>query len=166
MSFHPSNEAVPFRRQPALSDLDWRVVEMARADGRHSLNPDGFWASTVRKIFGISVARPLANEGLEALRRFSVRAWHWNHVRPSDVGMLIDRGYSRAAALEVLAHIASRRGCMPCVQDDLLDIGSGPEGAFAPSSQPSGPVRTLPAPQARPHAPRCGWRLQLAGMRP
>lgn len=164
MSEDPKANGAPAKRQQALSELHWRIVDMALADGRRSLNPDGFWASLSRRLFGISVPRPLANEGLEALRRFSVRAWHWNILRPGDVGRLIDAGYSRAAALEVLWHIASRRGCMPFVQDDLLDFRSGLEGPIAPTAQPSSSVHALPAPYSRSPAPRCGRSLELAGV--
>jgi hypothetical protein len=157
--------AVSEKRCSTSSELDWRIVEMARTDGRRSLNPDGFRARLARKLFGISIPRPLANEALEALRRFSVRAWHWNFVRASDLGMLIDAGYSRADALQILAHIASRRGCMPCAQDGLLKIGTGLDGSF-PLSRPSSSVAALPAPQAPSLAPRRGQGLQTEVWQP
>lgn len=154
----------PPKRQRALTELDWQIVGMARADGPHSLKLDGFWATLARKLFAISLPRPLANEALEALRRFCVRAWYSNMIRPGDVGSLIDAGYSRAAVLQILWHIASHRGCMPVVQDDLLDIKSGLEGPSAPSARPSGSVHALPAPHARSPAPRCGQSSKLAGV--
>ena len=142
--------------QSALSDLEWRIVEMARTDGRRSLNPDGVWSRLARKIFKISMPRRLANDGLEALRRFSVRAWHWNFLRPSDVGVLIDRGYSRAAALRILEYIASRRGCMPSTQDNILTIDLGLEESVAPASPSSSSNSALPACQAPSLATRRG----------
>lgn len=149
------------RRQPALRELNWRIVEIAQADGRRSL-----WVSLARKLFGISVARPLANDRLEALRRFSVCAWHWNLVRPSELGALIDAGYSRADALQILAHIAAYRGRMPCAQDDLLKIGSGLEESLPSSRRPSSPVPALPAPQVPSLAPRRGQSLRHEGWQP
>ncbi len=136
---------------------------MAKVDGPRSLNPDGFWASLARKLFGITVARSLANEGLEALRRFCVRAWHWDLIRTSDMGALIDGGYSRRDAQQILAHVASYRGFVPSVQDDLLNIGSGLEGSRAPSRRSSGPAHALPAPQAPLLAPRRGQSNQIRG---
>lgn len=129
---------------------------MAKVDGPRSLNPGGFWASLARKLFGITVARSLANEGLEELRRFCVRAWHWDLIRTSDIGALIDVGYSRRDAQQILAHVASRRGFMPSVEDDLLNIGSGLEGPCPPSRRSSGPTHALPASQAA----RAPWRGQ------
>ena len=136
---------------------------MARIDGPRSLNPDGFWASLARKLFGIAVARGLANEGLEALRRFCVRAWHWDLIRTSDMAALIDGGYSRRDAQQILKHVAWYRGFMPPVQDDLLNIGPGLEGSRAPSRRSSGPALALPAPQAPLLAPRRGQSTQIRG---
>ena len=83
------------QRHPAqpLTDLDWRVVDMARADGPRSFNPDG-WIASIWRIIGISVAHGLANDSLEALRRFSIRAWYWDVIRKADVRLLSDAGYS------------------------------------------------------------------------
>ena len=38
-----------------FSNLEWKVIEMARDDGRWSLNPDGIVASLVRTLFGVPV---------------------------------------------------------------------------------------------------------------
>lgn len=158
--------AISRQRPSTLSDLDWRIVETARADRRHSLDPNSVWAVLARKLFGITLARPLANEGLEALRRFSVRAWHWNIVRPSELGALIDAGYSRTDALQILAHIAAHRGCMPSIQDDLLEISSEPGGGFAHSRRRLGSVAALSAPQASSLAPGRGQGLWHQGWQP
>ncbi|MDT7531195.1 hypothetical protein OVY29_21245 [Sphingopyxis sp. SE2] len=63
-------------------DVEWQIVEMAKADGPRSLNPDGL---------------------LKRLAR-------------------IDAGYSPADILRILEHVARRRGCMPVIQDDLLEF--------------------------------------------
>lgn len=142
-------------RHSILSPLEWRVVDMAKGDGPRSLNADGLVASLARNLFGVSVPRGLANERLEALRRFSVRAWHWDLVRTGDLLALLDCGYSPAHALEILAHIAGHRGFSPSVQDDLLNLGSGLERPIAPR-RPSSSVPALSAPQS----PRSQWRGQ------
>lgn len=149
--------------QSALSELEWRVVEMGRIDGPRSLNPDGFWPSLMRKLFKISVPNRLANDALEMLRRFSVRAWHWNQLRTKDVLALIDAGYTRADALLILEHVATQRGCMPSVQDDLFMINSRPEGSLAPHHRLSDPVHAPPAPRGPSLAPRCGRSDQHQG---
>ena len=99
-----------------LSDLDWRVIEIARADGPRSLNPDGIAARLLR-LLGARVARRLANQGLEALRRFSVRAWYWDLIRTRDLEALIEAGYSSVHVQQILAHVAAFRGFTPSIQD-------------------------------------------------
>ena len=99
-----------------LNDLDWRVIEIARADGPRSLNPDGIAARLLR-FLGARVARQLANEGLEALRRFSVRAWYWDLIRTRDLQALLGAGYSNAHVQQILAHVAAFRGFTPSIQE-------------------------------------------------
>jgi hypothetical protein len=101
-----------------LSELDWRVVDMARADGPRSLNPDGFLARVARDLIGLPVPRRLTNPELEALRRFAVRAWHWDLIRASDVRAFLDAGYAREHVLEILARVAAERGFTPSIQDE------------------------------------------------
>ena len=156
MSEVHANRRVSPAGQTSLSDLEWRIVEMGRADGRRGLNPDGFWPSLSRKLFKISVPNRLANEGLEALRRFSVRAWHWKQLRTADVLALIDAGYTRADAILILEHIASQRGCMPSVQDDLFTISSGLEGSRAPPFDPPVPFTLRPRLKTLPLLPGAG----------
>ena len=100
-----------------LSHLDWRVVEMAREDGPRTLNPDGFLASLAR-FFGMSVPNGLANERLEALRRFSVRAWHWDLIRDKDVRAFLEAGHTRSQMLEILSRVSLVRGFMPTIDED------------------------------------------------
>jgi len=57
------------------------VVEMATHDGPRSFNPNGIAAQLLR-VFRNSDEEALANEQLEVLRRFSVRAWFWDLVEP------------------------------------------------------------------------------------
>ena len=99
-----------------LNDLDWRVVDDARADSILSMNPDGVFATPLR-LLGLYVARPLANEALEALRCFAVRAWHSRLIRSRDMCALHAGGFSTNHAEEILAHIAASRGFTPSIQE-------------------------------------------------
>ena len=93
--------------------MDWRVVEMARADGPRSLNPDGFLARLARNVLGIPIPRGLGSDQLEALRRFSVRAWFWDYVPARDLQSFVDAGYAVTDAKRILAYVAQHRGFTP-----------------------------------------------------
>jgi hypothetical protein len=112
--------ALPLAQKEPLKELDWRVVEIARADGPRSLNPDGWLNKFVESFFGFPIARKLANEKLEALRRFCVRAWYWDLVRSKDLRMLMNAGYSSAAVLQILAHVAGCRGFTPSIEEQPI----------------------------------------------
>jgi hypothetical protein len=101
----------------ALREIEWRVVEIAREDGPGSLNPEDFWGRLSRDLFGLPLARKLVNEKLETLRRFCVRAWYCDLLRSRDVRMLMDAGYSSAAVLQILAHVARYRGFTPAIHE-------------------------------------------------
>ncbi|MGZ8360411.1 MAG: hypothetical protein ACXWUX_07805 [Allosphingosinicella sp.] len=103
-----------------LTDLDWRVVEVARIDGPRSINPDRRLARFLRHFFGLPIARRLANERAEALRRFCVRAWYWDRIHASDMRPLTDAGYSMADVLRILAHVAGYRGFIPTIQEGAI----------------------------------------------
>lgn len=103
-------------RRPLLSEVDWIIVEMAKRDGPLSLNPDGIWARVSRQVFRLRVPGGLRGHAQEALRRFAVRAWFWNLIRADDMHRLIEAGYSDVQALQVLAHIADRRGYSPTIE--------------------------------------------------
>ena len=106
------------RQSPAaqLAKPEQDVIDMARDDGPWSLNPDGVLQRAVGLVFGIRVARPLANERLEGLRRFAVAAWSRETIRARDLRALFDAGYSSNDAWRVLAHIGERRGTIPEVE--------------------------------------------------
>ena len=101
----------------AFSFLEWKVIEMARQDGPRSFNPDGLTARLARLV-GMRVPNGLANESLEALRRFSVRAWYWDLIRTKDMQTIAEAGYSRKQVLEILSRISMTRGFMPTIEDD------------------------------------------------
>ena len=100
-----------------LTELDWQVVEIARMDGPRSIKPDSGFTKFLKDFFGLPIARKLANDRLEALRRFCVRAWYWDLIRTSDLEALTDAGYSKSDALQILAHVARHRGFVPSLQE-------------------------------------------------
>lgn len=112
--------ALPLTQDGPLKELDWKVVEIARADGPRSLNRDGRFTRLLRDFFGLPAPRKLANEKLEALRRFCVRAWYWDLVRYKDLRMLMNAGYSSAAVFQILAHVAGYRGFTPTIEEQPI----------------------------------------------
>ena len=99
--------------QKRRGEMSWQVIDMARRDGPRSLNPDGILARIARDFLGIPMARRLANDGLEALRRFSVRAWFSDFVPQREVQDFLDAGYTVADARRILAYVAHHRGFTP-----------------------------------------------------
>jgi hypothetical protein len=99
-----------------LGRTEWAVIENARDDGPRSVNPNGIAARLMSLMFGVSVARPLTNERLEALRRFAVKAWYWSELKTRDMRALFEAGFDSNDAWRVLAHIAARRGMMAEVE--------------------------------------------------
>lgn len=112
--------AITLKPDCSLTDIDWRVAEIARSDGPQSFNPDGRFTKILRNFFGLPVARNLANEKLEALRRFCVRAWYWDLIRRQDVSSLIEAGYSTSDASQILTHVAGYRGFTPTIQEGAV----------------------------------------------
>jgi hypothetical protein len=104
-------------RQP-FTEQDWKVIEMARANGPWSQYPDGLFALVARYLVRLPEARSLADKRLEALRRFAVRAWYWDFIRAKDVRAFLAAGYSRIHVLEILSHVGMARGFTPSVEDD------------------------------------------------
>jgi hypothetical protein len=88
---------------------EWSVVEFARNDGLWSLAPDGLLARVARALFGIHPPLPLANERLEALRRFAVVAWKKGKVGAAQAREFAAVGFSCVDARLVLDYVARRR---------------------------------------------------------
>ena len=99
-----------------LGRTEWAVVDRARDDSPRSLNPNSLLVRSLRFLFGFEIARPLANERLEALRRFAVKAWHRAELKTRDLRALFEAGFDSNDAWRVLAHVATRRGLMPEVE--------------------------------------------------
>jgi hypothetical protein len=112
--------AIALKLERSLTNLDWQVIEMARADGPRSINPDGHFTRFLRDFFGLPIARKLANEKLEALRRFSVRAWFWDVIRAREVRALVEAGYTSVDAFQILAHVAGYRGFTPSIEEGAI----------------------------------------------
>ena len=104
---------------PPLSTVEWKVVAAAQVDSTLSVNPDGLAARAAR-AFGIQVEQSLADTGLEALRRFSVRAWHWDLIRDRDLRAFLDAGFTRLHVLEILSRVGSVRGFTPSIEYDAM----------------------------------------------
>ena len=112
--------AIHLNGECSLTDIDWKVVEVARIDGARAMNPDGRLARFLRSFFGLTIPRGLASERAEALRRFCVRAWHWNVIRTNDMRPLLAAGYSSDDVLQILAHVAGYRGFTPTMQEGAI----------------------------------------------
>jgi hypothetical protein len=112
--------AITLKLECSLTNLDWQVVEMAKADGPRSLRPDGFLARLSRDMFGLPITRKLANEKLEALRRFCVRAWFWDLIRTREVRALVEAGYTSVDVFQILAHVAGNRGFTPSIEEGAI----------------------------------------------
>lgn len=80
---------------PRLSALEWSVVAMAERDSLSSIREPGRFVSALNALFGIKRPNRLANEGLEALRRIAILAWHygWN-VPKSELNEFLAAGFS------------------------------------------------------------------------
>jgi hypothetical protein len=78
-----------------LSALEWSVVALAERDGISSIREPSRFIAALRPIFGIKRPNRLANEGLEALRRIAILAWHygWN-VPKSELAAFLEAGFS------------------------------------------------------------------------
>ena len=112
--------AITLKLECSLTDLDWRVVGLARLDGPRSINPDGRFTRFLRDFFGLPMARKLASEKLEALRRFCVRAWFWDLIPTRDVRALMEAGYASVDVFQILAHVADVRGFTPSIEEGVI----------------------------------------------
>ena len=112
--------AITLKVESSLTELEWRVVEIARSNGPRSIKPDGAITKFLCTLFGLPITRKLANEKLEALRRFCVRAWFWDLIRSRDVRALVETGYTRADVFQILAHIAGYRGFTSTIEEEAI----------------------------------------------
>jgi hypothetical protein len=94
-----------------LSQLEWRVVQLARGDGLLTLQPQRKRSWLSRVVFGPSPPSPmLADEKLEALRKLAVLAWHHGYTLPSSaMKQAISAGYSEWQVGQVIDAIVGER---------------------------------------------------------
>jgi hypothetical protein len=107
---------VPGNDNDPLGRTEWSVIDMARSEGPRSANPNALFNRLISKLFGIAIARPLANERLEALRRFALAAWFRAEIRTRDMRNLFAAGFSSNDAARILAYVGLHRGSMPEVE--------------------------------------------------
>lgn len=93
-----------------FSPLEWQVVRIARQDRLSSLREESEFKQFLRIVFGFERTRPLANPGLEALRRIAVLSWHHGYnVDNADIAEFLTAGYSLDQYDAMLAHIGRER---------------------------------------------------------
>ena len=106
----------PSNQEDSLGRTEWSVIDMARGEGPRSANPNAFINRLVSKLFGIAIARPLANERLESLRRFALAAWFGAEIRTRDMRNLFAAGFSSNDAARIIAYVGLHRGSVPEVE--------------------------------------------------
>jgi alkylhydroperoxidase family enzyme len=104
-------QPAPFIVTQPLSELERRVVVLAREDKVETLRPyrqRSWWA---RLIFGPARPSPvLANKRLEALRRLAVQTWHHGYTVPgSALQEARHAGFSEAQIGAVIDMIGRER---------------------------------------------------------
>ena len=106
----------PHNDNDPLGRTEWSVIDMAHAEGPRSANPNAVINRFLSKLFGIAVARPLANERLESLRRFALAAWFRPEIRTRDLRALFGAGFSSNDAARIIAYVGLHRGSVPEVE--------------------------------------------------
>jgi hypothetical protein len=107
-----SNAPVPIEAkatQPVLSDLERKVVLLSRIDRKPLGRVGGFVQSLAARTFGIVAARPLADDRLEALRRFAVVLRYGDGIAPEEeTARFTAAGYDPALAVPIYALCGDR----------------------------------------------------------
>jgi len=112
--------SIASREGNVLTTLDWTVVAIARMEKHRSAESKGRLVRFLRQYLRLSPGPRLASERLEALRLFCVRAWHCHVVRGPDMRALIEAGYTRSDAMELLTHITRCRGTAPAIEEHVI----------------------------------------------
>ena len=108
-----AQDPVAFVSGSELTKAHIDAIEIARREGPWSGNPNSVIARLSQILFGVAIAHSLANERLEAIRRFSVRAWFREELYEKDIRPLFDVGFSSNEVWRFLAYIGERRGFIP-----------------------------------------------------
>jgi hypothetical protein len=100
-----------FGQSETLTDLEWRVVELARDDSLKTLRPVQPRKGLARLILGATPpSKMLADARLEALRKLAVQAWHMGYTIPaSAMRQAIRAGYSDLQVGAVIDTIVGHR---------------------------------------------------------
>jgi hypothetical protein len=106
----------PISDNGSLGRTEWSVIDMARAEGPRSANPNAFVNRLLARLFGIATPRPFANERLERLRRFALSAWFRAEIRTRDLRALFKAGFSSNDAARIIAYVGLHRGSEPEVE--------------------------------------------------
>jgi hypothetical protein len=87
---------------------EWEIIALAARDGLSSLHAPGRTARMLGWLFGSRPDRRLANDRLEALRRFAVLAWHHGYETPAEaMKTFLDEGFSRDQLALLLSSITT-----------------------------------------------------------
>lgn len=107
----PVEQSAPFIVTQPLSELERRVVVLAREDKVETLRPYRKRSWLARLVLGPAAPSPvLANERLEALRRLAVQAWHQGYTLPmSALRDAKQAGFSEAQIGAVIDMIGRER---------------------------------------------------------
>lgn len=85
-----------------VTPLERRVVRLAFADARSSLETPGWIATMMRRLFSVKSVNRLADPRLEALRRFVVMYRMCGEALPvEEVDRLLGAGFAREALAEI-----------------------------------------------------------------
>ena len=94
---------------PRFTREEWSIIDLAEKDGVWSLHGESRLSRVMRWLFGIEIARPLANRRLESLRRLAVRAWHQRPIDGSALAEFAAAGFSQSHADILVQNVARRR---------------------------------------------------------
>lgn len=102
----------PKPRAAPLSTLEQTVVALAAFDHRRTVEPAGRFCRFLYDVFGGSPSTKLANDRLEALRRFAV-LYHYDgaNVDPNERSAFLAAGFDCEAETEVRRLIDSLASC-------------------------------------------------------
>ncbi|KKC27153.1 hypothetical protein [Sphingomonas sp. SRS2] len=94
----------------SFSSTELRVIDFAeRVDASREIDHRGRFGRFVEWALGIRLARPLADNRLESLRRFASRARHHpRDIGAEDISRFVDAGFSRGQAYGLLAYLGGR----------------------------------------------------------
>jgi|GEM_PF-2248717 len=93
-----------------FSPIELKVIALAeRLDAIREIAPQSRLGRFMEWAFGVRLARPLADQRLESLRRFaSLARHHADAIAQADVERFVNAGYSTGQAYGLLAYLGTR----------------------------------------------------------